>query len=265
MKKINLPDNTPIYCLKSTEAIVLDDHIKGYFNHGIKINKGDVIIDIGANIGVFGLRASQEFKEIEIHSFEPVPQIYNVLQKNKVLSNNPNFHAYQMGVGSKSDAINFTYFPNSPALSTTNPELWEKDKKAFENAVKGSIKNSPDSFWWSFLIPNFTIPLIARYLQKGKTVIECEVCTLAHFIAEKNITKIDLLKLDCEGHEWEVIKGISESNWPIIKSIVMEVHDIDNRSEKVKTILKDKGFSKITLEKEKALETTDLVNIYALR
>ena len=74
-----------------------------------------------------------------------------------------------------------------------------------------------------------------------------------------------MLKLDCEGHEWEVIKGISESNWPIIKSIVMEVHDIDNRAEKVKTILKDKGFSKITLEKEKALETTDLVNIYALR
>ena len=45
----------------------------------------------------------------------------------------------------------------------------------------------------------------------------------------------------------------------------MEVHDIDNRAEKVKTILKAKGFSKITLEKEKALETTDLVNIYALR
>ena len=89
MKKINLPDNTPIYCLKSTEAIVLDDHIKGYFNHGIKINKGDVIIDIGANIGVFGLRASQEFKEFEIHSFEPVPQIYNVLQKIKYYQTTP--------------------------------------------------------------------------------------------------------------------------------------------------------------------------------
>ena len=25
MKKINLPDGTPIYCLKATEAVVLDD------------------------------------------------------------------------------------------------------------------------------------------------------------------------------------------------------------------------------------------------
>ena len=265
MKKINLPDGTPIYCLKSTEAVVLDDHIKGYFNHGISIKQGDVVFDIGANIGVFGLRASQEFKDLEIHCFEPVPQIFEVLRKNVKLSLNPKFYAYQMGLGSKLDHISFTYFPNSPALSTSNPELWEKDPKAFERAVRGSIKNSPESFWWAFLIPGFIIPLIAWYLKKGKKTINCKVSTLSEIISSKKINKIDLLKMDCEGHEWEVIKGIEEQDWRKINSIVMEVHNLDNRASKVEAILKEKGFNKITLEKEKALENTNLVNIYALR
>ena len=45
----------------------------------------------------------------------------------------------------------------------------------------------------------------------------------------------------------------------------MEVHNIENRAQKVEEILRKNGFSKITLEKEKALENTDLVNVYALR
>ncbi len=265
MKKIKLIDGTPIFCLRSTEAIVLDDHIKGYFNHGINLQEGDVIFDIGANIGVFGLRASQTYNNIEIHSFEPVPQIYDVLLKNTELSNNKYFYAYQMGVGSKPDTISFTYFPNSPALSTSNPELWEENPEAFKKAVKGSIKNSPESFWWAKLIPGFIIPIIAWYLKKGEKKINCKVCTLSDVIESKNITKINLLKMDCEGHEWEVIKGIKDEHWSIIQSIVMEVHDIDNRALKIKNLLHEKGFNKITKDKEKALEETNLINIYATR
>ena len=74
-----------------------------------------------------------------------------------------------MGIGSI-DTINFTYFPNSPALSTSNPELWENNPEAFRKAVKGSIKNSPIHFGglnnsW------FLIPAIAWYLKKGERKI----------------------------------------------------------------------------------------------
>ncbi len=265
MKKIKLTDGTPIFCLRSTEAIVLDDHIKGYFNFGISLKEGDVIIDVGANIGVFGLRASQTYNNIEIHSFEPIPQIYDVLLKNTELSNNKSFFAYKMGVGSKPDNISFTYFPNSPALSTSNPELWEDNPNAFKKAVKGSIKNSPDSMWWSSLIPSFMIPLIAWYLQKGKKKVNCKVCTLSDLIESKNITEVNLLKIDCEGHEWEVIKGIKEEHWSMIKAIVMEVHDLKERVLLIEDLLHKKGFNNINKEKEKALEETDLVNIYATR
>ena len=94
MKKINLNDGTTAYCLKQNEAIVLDDHIKGYLKYGIKINEGDVIIDIGANIGILGLRLSQSYHDITIHAFEPIPEIHKVLKKNSEISQNPKFNTF---------------------------------------------------------------------------------------------------------------------------------------------------------------------------
>ena len=63
MKKINLTDGTKIHCLKETEALVLDEHINGYLEIGLEISKKGAIIDVGANIGVFGMRLSQKFKK----------------------------------------------------------------------------------------------------------------------------------------------------------------------------------------------------------
>ena len=42
MKKIFLSDKTPIYCLIPSEAFILDDHIKGYLEHGIYVKENDV-------------------------------------------------------------------------------------------------------------------------------------------------------------------------------------------------------------------------------
>ena len=56
MKKTFLYDKTPIYCIIPTEAYVLDEHIKGYLDHGIIVKENDTVIDVGANIGVLGIR-----------------------------------------------------------------------------------------------------------------------------------------------------------------------------------------------------------------
>jgi len=198
-------------------------------------------------------------------SFEPIPEIFNVLQKNSHFSGNTNFKVYKKGIGKKIEKKIFTYFPNSPALSTAKPEMWKKNPKAFTKAVKGSIRNAPQKFWWAKLIPSFFIPLIAKRLLKNSQKINCDIITLSHFIKEENIKKINLLKIDCEGLEWNVLMGIQESDWKKIESIVMEIHNIENRLKNTIELLKKYGFNNINTEKEKALNETKLINLYATR
>ena len=79
------------------------------------------------------------------------------------------------------------------------------------------------------------------------------------------IARIDLLKIDCEGAEWEVLMGIQAADWPKIQQVVVEVHDHDGRAEQVRALLQGHGFSRITAEQEKALEGTELINMFAVR
>jgi nonribosomal peptide synthetase DhbF len=89
--------------------------------------------------------------------------------------------------------------------------------------------------------------------------------TISEVIAEYQLPRIDLLKIDCEGAEWEVLRGIAAADWPKIQQVVVEVHDHDGRADQVRALLSSHGFSSIVAEKEKALEGTDLVNMFAIR
>ena len=62
-----------------------------------------------------------------------------------------------------------------------------------------------------------------------------------------------------------MLKGISDEHWPKIKSVVVEVHDIDHRLEKIKKMLNEKGFSRLHHEREIGLEDSVMFNLFALR
>jgi FkbM family methyltransferase len=240
MKKISLVDNTPIFALRASEARMLDHHVDGYLTNGIEINDGDVVLDVGANIGVFGVRAAE------------------LVGGNQI-------SVCKYGVSSENTEAEFTYFPNTPALSTLHPDQWDKDPQAFKNAVKGTMKNPPENMRWMKLIPTAFSGLIASYLVRGRKQVKCNLKTLSTFIQESNIQKIDLLKIDCEGAEWDVLQGIKNEDWLKIKSLVIEVHDVDNRLKNIQELLKNQGFTKLHSEREAGLESTAMYNLFALR
>lgn len=265
MKKVRLQDGTQIYCLKAAEAKVLDHHTEGYLQHGVSIKEGDIILDIGANIGVFGIRAIQKFERVQVHAFEPIPDIFGVLKANAEKFDKNRFHVHQYGIATKSEEVVFSYFPNTPALSSFHMEDWEENPSAFKEAVKGSIKNPPEGMKWMRLIPTCFAGAIAKNLLKGKKQIHCMIRNTSEVIEALKLDRVDLLKVDCEGAELEVIQGIEDADWPKIKSVVVEVHDNDNRLDKVSEILRKAGFENMHIEKEKGLESTQLYNIFATR
>ena len=48
-------------------------------------------------------------------------------------------------------------------------------------------------------------------------------------VAQLGIGRIDLLKIDVEQAEADVLAGILDADWPLIRQLAAEVHDLDGR------------------------------------
>jgi hypothetical protein len=70
------------------------------------------------------------------------------------------------------------------------------------------------------------------------------------------------LKIDVEGAEWDVLRGIDEAHWPLIRQIVVEAHDVDGRVDRVRDLLLSKGYSVIVDREDWALH--ELLGIYTV-
>ncbi len=264
MKRATLRDGTRVWCIRTSEAKVLDHHVQGYFQHSITIEDEDVIFDVGANIGVFSVRAIQQHPSTRVFAFEPIPAIFAALQKNAQELGDGRLVPVNCGLAAAAGRLQFTYFPRSPALSTAHPEMWD-DGQSLESAVRGSVEHAPPELWWARLVPSFLIGVIARYLRSGEQQVDCPLQTVSQVMREHHLQSIDLLKIDCEGAELDVLIGIEAQHWPHIKQVVAEVHDVDGRLQTVLKLLARGGLEQVTVDKEPGFEDTALVNVYARR
>src|SRR5262249_17035226 len=94
--------------------------------------------------------------------------------------------------------------------------------------------------------------------------VECRLERLSEIIAEQKIERIDLLKLDVEKREWDVLQEIDPGDWPKIREVVVEVHDLDGRLERMQQLLAEQGFV-VEVEQEVGLVGTNIYSLYARR
>jgi FkbM family methyltransferase len=67
-----------------------------------------VILDVGANIGVFSIAAAKRFPDATIHSFEPNPEAYPRLVRNLELNGTVNVRPVNRAVHSSCGVLNFS-------------------------------------------------------------------------------------------------------------------------------------------------------------
>lgn len=227
----------------------------------------DLVFDVGANIGLFALWAYQKCqKNVNIYAFEPIPAIFDVLQANAQRFDSEKIKVFPCGLSQESKSITFAYHPNATMLSTAYQEDLSELQNQLKKAVVRNIKYAPKSSRWLRWFPSFMRSLLIQNRLETAFQIEqvtCQLKTISEIIREHHIEQIDLLKIDVEKSELDVLFGIEAQDWQKIKQIVVEVHDLEHRLQKITTLLKEQGFSEIEVEQEPMLKGSNLFNLYA--
>ena len=87
---------------------------KGYIQIGFQIKDSDLILDIGAHIGVFSIFASRQVKNGKIYAFEPAPENFEMLRENIELNKAKNIIPFNKAVSDKNGKREI-YFSSNPA------------------------------------------------------------------------------------------------------------------------------------------------------
>lgn len=159
-----------------------------YTRYGVPVQDGWTVIDIGAAIGDFSIYAAFGNPNTLIYAFEPFPDSYQLLIKNLTLNAISNVIGFQQAIWREEGPL---------MLDLTEGEPLQITSKAHALQDK----------------PGRTVPVNAK--------------TLAGVLDENEIQRIDLLKLDCEGAEYEILMYSSKETLAKFSRIVMEYHDVD--------------------------------------
>ena len=248
MKSLKLPNGETIHYIdKATAKWVYKEIYEDneYLKFGIEVKDGNTIFDVGGNIGMFTRFITTQANNLNIFTFEPVPQIFRVLELN-VKDLPAKIKNYNVGLGEENGSFEITYYPRASGDSAAVPFKWEEKVQSMTNNYKEIIcKQMPIAR----IVPKFLRKRVVRAglkaAYKGEKVT-CQLRTLSDIIKENNVEKIDLLKIDAENYEKWVIAGITEEDWPKIQQIAIEVHEHieggENLTNEMIELFEKKGF-----------------------
>ena len=268
--EMKLPDGREIFYLNTEEVEYLYAQMPNYLTHGISLEEGNTVFDVGANIGMFSLMCSQLCNnKVDIYAFEPVKPIFQVLKQNIERFNQEGVKLFNCGISNAAKkAVQFQYYPQASGFSTMH--FNQSDfKQSISSIMLSNVDELPPSTKKELTrIPSFLRPLaLDLKLRKAlkPELVTCRLETISRIIRQHEIEQIDLLKIDVEKSEYDVLLGIQPQDWAKIKQIVIEAHDLDNRVEKITTVLSNHGFNNVFVEQETLLKESEYFNIYATR
>lgn len=253
MSKIAHPAIGEIYCLNEPEARgtlheIWDDKL--YFQEGVSIVPGDIVFDVGANIGVFTLCAAKQ--GAHVYAFEPIPPTFELLQHNIHLHDFDSIaHPRNIGLSDRAETrIMFHYPALSVCDSWTVQDSWfELMAENWENTLDILKTADPDQYeaihsLGSSSQQQAAVREVIEKISASPVPIECKFDTLSGVIAQENIQSIALLKLDAEFVDWEILKGVKAEDWNRIRQVAMEVH-AQNDLAPISKFLSERGFSHV--------------------
>ena len=236
---------------------------QSYLRHGVSVEDGDCVFDVGANIGLFSLFVGRTRPRARVYAFEPVAPVFELLKTNAAL-HCPNVKALPVGLSDRERAEEFTYYPGYTVMSGASAYADAAEEVA---TIKTILRNRQAAGGAEDGLLEHAEELIAPRFA-GESV-RCCLRAISDVIDEEGVERIDLLKVDVQRAELDVLRGIREEHWGRIGQIVMEVHDgegqgTSGRVAEVSSMLEARGF-RVTAEQAELYRGTDRHTLYATR
>jgi FkbM family methyltransferase len=164
------------------------------------------VIDVGANVGVFSLWAARRLGAARVVAIEPSHRMACALRANLERNDLEQATVLEVAVGGqRRDAV--LYRRGAEVMNT----LFHRD----------------------------------NYDSQFESIGTIEIVTLDDVFAMADLDRCDLLKLDCEGAEYETLFGATEETLARVRHIAAEYHLGLTRHEpaSLQGFLEDQGFS----------------------
>ncbi|NUU21800.1 MAG: FkbM family methyltransferase, partial [Streptomycetaceae bacterium] len=260
-----LPDGRLIVEANANETRELYDEIvtrNQYLRHGLRLRDGDVVVDIGANIGMFALFAAAQASKVTVHAFEPVPVVAGALEAN-LRRYGITGTVTRAAVGASAGDRVLTFYPQSSLQSG-----FHADAEGDQNIVGEYARHQAEA------LPGLTPELravaaealapAARARTAERQELTVPVIRLSDWIRGNAVGRIDLLKVDAERAEEDVLAGIDDEHWPLVVQVVAEVHDLEGRVERLRDLLRSRGFETV-VEQDPLFAGSEIYMLYGLR
>jgi FkbM family methyltransferase len=175
---IKIPEHLNVFDYKDEDLLHgtgLDNfYINGELNliHHL-LDKNCVVIEVGANKGIWTKSVLALTCPKMVYCFEPVPDNYNQLQTNHFFRDN--VRTYPGAVGNMSGSVTFYYYSN-------NTEMAEMSNM-------------------------YGRPQVEKDLNLKVEKINANITTLEEFLNVQDLEHVDFLKVDAEGAELAVLQG----------------------------------------------------------
>ena len=188
----------------------------GFFEEGLtafalqRLKPGMTVCDIGGHFGYFSRLAEFLTRESGcVHTFEPTPSTFEVLDRNT--RRFPSIHLNQLAVADQPGTLQLTDYGTTLA--------------AFNTIADGNLNNA------------------ARQSNLAPKQITVSMTSIDAYVEERQL-QLDFVKIDAEGAEPLIIKGMQKTLESARPLLSMEVGDSsDRQSAETVKILTDFGYT----------------------
>ena len=222
------------------------------------MREGDVVLDVGANIGIFSLWAHRRALGVKVVAVEPNPDVLPYLELNLELAE-ADYSLFPFAVDEEADTVELTSFPQLTYLSGIGDRrapaqrLIDSFRAAQARRSGGGADGEADDVHGQ---------LSRRLATKHHRV---RALPLSAIIESAQLDRIDLLKINTEGSELAVLRSLGPEHWARIGQVCVEVERASVVGPKIRKLLIDAGFAVNEVADWNVGQDADVVYIYATR